>query len=79
MLTAARVETFSFYLDLMRKLELVKFTVNFSGINQKIPMTKYLVEIDNVRIKDQDDKMVLQTLSSKYGREYYSKMKRLII
>ena len=63
----------------MRKLELVKFTVNFSGINQKIPMTKYLVEIDNVRIKDQDDKMVLQTLSSKYGREYYSKMKSLII
>ena len=75
MLTAARVETFNFYLDLMRKLELVKFTVNFSGINQKIPMTKYLVEIDNVRFKDQDDKMVLQTLSSKYGREYYSKVK----
>ena len=58
----------------MRKLELVKFTVNFSGINQKLPMAKYLVEIDNVRIKDQDDKLVLQTLTSKYGREYYSKL-----
>lgn len=58
----------------MRKLELLKFTVSFNEINHKSPNTKHLVEIDNVRIKDEDDKMVFQTLSSKYGQDYYSKI-----
>lgn len=56
----------------MRKLELVKFTVSFAGLQkQKTPNSKFVVEIDNVRIKDEDDSLVYHTLVSKYGRDYY--------
>ena len=69
---SAKIEKFNYYLDLLRKLELVKFTISFNGISQNSHPEKYLVEIDNVRIKDEDDNSVFQTLATKYGRDYYS-------
>lgn len=69
----AKIEIFQFYTDLLRKLELIKFTVSFNGLNmQKTLGEKYLIEIDNVRIKDEDDNMIYHTFSAKYGKDYYS-------
>ena len=61
-------------MDLLRKLELIKFTISFNGVSKKNACNpeKYLVEIDNVRVKDEDDNFVYQTLSTKYGKDYYS-------
>lgn len=68
------LDKFQFYTDLLRKLELIRFTVNFNGIShQQQENKKFSLEIDNVRLKDEDDPLVYQTIASKFGKDYYSK------
>lgn len=65
------IEKFNFYSSLLRKLELIKFTISFNGILQNQENNKFNIEIDNVRLKDEEDPFIFQAISSKYGQEYY--------
>jgi len=66
-----------FYLSLLRKIELLKFSLNYSELNEKKFDPKslcYSIEIDNVKIDNMDEKQCYASLSSKFGKDYFSKI-----
>ena len=66
-----------FYLNLLRKIELLKFSLNYSEINEKKFDPKsicYSIEVDNVKIDNMDEKQCYTSLSTKFGKDYFSKL-----
>ena len=66
-----------YYLNLLRKIELLKFSLNYSEINEKKLDPKsvcYSIEVDNVKIDNMEEKQCYASLSSKFGKDYFSKL-----
>ena len=66
-----------FYLNLLRKIELLKFSLNYSEIYEKKLDPKsvcYSIEVDNVKIDNIEEKQCYASLSSKFGKDYFSKL-----
>lgn len=64
-----------FYLNLLRKIELLKFSLNYSEINEKKLDPKsvcYSIEVDNVKIDNMEEKQCYTSLSTKFGKDYFS-------
>lgn len=68
-------EALDFYLNLLRRVELLKFTVNYSDLNEKKLDSKsnsYVIEVENVKIDNNDENLCYESISSKYGKDYFS-------
>lgn len=65
-----------FYLSILRKIELLKFSINYADLNEKKVTSKtfgdYCIEIDNVKIDTIDEKECYSSICSKYGKDYFS-------
>ena len=70
-------QALDFYLGLLRKIELLKFSLNNTEFNEKKLDPKclsYSIEIDNVKIDNMDEKQCYASITAKYGKEYFSKL-----
>lgn len=69
-----RKDVLDFYLHLLRKLELLRFSLNYSEINEKKFDPKsvcYSLEIENVKIDSMDEKECYASLTAKFGKDYF--------
>lgn len=69
-------EILDFYLSLLRKIELLRFSINFLEFNEKKPDNcanfPYSIEIDSVKIDNFDEKQCFSSICAKYGKDYFS-------
>lgn len=74
-------EVLDFYLGLLRKIELLRFSINFLEISEKKPENcasfSYSIEIDSVKIESFEEKQCFSSISAKYGKDYFSKFDKI--
>lgn len=72
-------ETRLFYIDLLRKLELLRFTSNLIDIKEeKKKKREPSISIETIRLDGTPNHLeVFQVICSKYGRDYYGMLNRI--